>query len=76
MQVIVPIMNGGPFAGDLGMSVSLSSVGLQKTGLVRCDQPRTIDIDARSGRRVEAVPAHILEAVLAGVSSLFDPEMQ
>jgi mRNA-degrading endonuclease toxin of MazEF toxin-antitoxin module len=34
-------------------------------GVVRCDQPRALDMRARKRRRVESVPGVIMEEVLA-----------
>ncbi len=69
--VIVPITNGGDFARNLGLSVSLNGFGLRTTGIVRCDQPRTLDLRGRGARFVEVVPPEVLVAVLGRVGSLF-----
>ena len=69
--VIVPITNGGVFAKNLGLAVSLNGPRLRTTGIVRCDQPRRLDLHQRGARFVEAVPDEILIAVLGRVGSLF-----
>jgi mRNA interferase ChpB len=69
LPVIVPITGGGDFARRIGYAVPLS--GTQTTGIVRCDQPRVLDLTARLARRVEAVPESVLEDVLARTSTLF-----
>ena len=69
--VIVPITNGGAFARSSGLAVSLHGFGLRTTGIVRCDRPRTVDLDTRGARFIEAVPTAILVAVLGRVGSLF-----
>src|SRR5262249_16461693 len=51
--VVLPITTGGNFARTAGFAVELS--GTRTTGVVRCDQPRALDLGARNGRRVEAV---------------------
>ena len=71
LPVILPITAGGEFARRLGFSVSLT--GVKTTGIVRCDQPRVIDLIARQARKVETVPESIMEEVLAKVSTLFEP---
>lgn len=68
--IVVPITNGGNFARMHGFAVSLDGAGLQTTGVVRCDQPRTLDIQARGGRRIEAVPAVIMDNVLAKLAAI------
>lgn len=70
LPVILPITHGGEFARRLGFAVPL--VGTRTTGVVRCDQPRVLDLAARNGRKVETVPPEIMEDVLAKVSTLFE----
>ena len=69
LPVIVPITSGGDFARRIGFAVPLS--GTRTTGVVRCDQPRALDVLARNGRRSESVSAEILDEVLARLAALF-----
>lgn len=70
LPVVLPITSGGEFARRLGFSVPLA--GVKTTGIVRCDQPRALDLQVCGGRRVETLPAEILEEVLARVVTLFE----
>lgn len=70
--LVVPITTSGGFVRNIGFAVSLSGAGTQTTGVVRCDQPRALDMQARAGRRVESVPASIVEEVLAKVATLLE----
>jgi mRNA-degrading endonuclease toxin of MazEF toxin-antitoxin module len=70
--VVLPITSGGNFARTAGFTVSLMGVGTQTTGVVRCDQPRALDIASRHGRKLESVPQAILDEVLAKVAPLFE----
>jgi mRNA interferase ChpB len=70
LPVVLPITNGGAFARRLGFAVELS--GLKTTGVVRCDQPRVLDLEARSGRRVETLPAPLLDEVMARLGTIFE----
>lgn len=70
LPVILPITNGGEFARRIGFAVPLS--GIRTTGVVRCDQPRVVDVRARNGRRVEALPQPLLDEVMARVLTLFE----
>ena len=70
VPVVLPITSGGEFARRIGFAVPLS--GTKTTGVVRCDQPRVLDIAARGGRKVEALPQEILDEVLARVVTLFE----
>lgn len=68
--VVLPITNGGGFARRIGFAVPLT--GTQTTGVVRCDQPRVLDLVARNGRQVETLPDQLLDEVLARVVTLFE----
>jgi mRNA interferase ChpB len=70
LPVVLPITNGGEFARRIGFAVPISGIGT--TGVVRCDQPRVIDLQARGGRRVDTLPAAILNEVLAKVRPIFE----
>ena len=69
LPVVLPITNGGDFARRLGFAVPLT--GIKTTGVVRCDQPRVVDLAARQGRKVDTLPDAILDEVLAKVGTLF-----
>ena len=70
LPVVLPITNGGEFARRVGFAVAVT--GLKTTGVVRCDQPRVIDLAARHGRKVDVLPEAILDEVLAKVGTLFE----
>lgn len=69
LPVVLPITSGGAFARRILFAVPLA--GTKTTGVVRCDQPRVLDIKARNGRRVETIPSEILDDVLARTATLF-----
>jgi mRNA interferase ChpB len=70
LPVVLPITNGGDFARRIGFGVVIS--GIKTTGLVRCDQPRVLDIAARSGKKVDVLPSEILDEVMAKVVTIFE----
>ena len=70
VPVVLPITSGGNFARTAGFAVSLSGCGTRTTGVVRCDQPRALDLRARSGRCLEQVPATVMEEVLAKLATI------
>src|ERR1017187_5444448 len=72
VPVVVPITSGGNFARTAGFAVSLTGSGTKTTGIVRCDQPRALDLGARGGRILERVPPEIIEEVLAKIAPLFE----
>jgi mRNA-degrading endonuclease toxin of MazEF toxin-antitoxin module len=70
--VVLPITSGGNFARVQGFAVSLMGAGTQTIGVVRCDQPRTLDLTARHAKRLESLPAPILEEVMARLVPIFE----
>ncbi len=72
VAVVLPITTGGNFARTAGFAVSLMGAGTRTTGVVRCDQPRSVDLRARRAKRLETVPEHIVDEVLSKVGPLFE----
>nr|WP_143341427.1 type II toxin-antitoxin system PemK/MazF family toxin [Crenothrix polyspora] len=62
----------GNFARVAGFAVSLMGSGTQATGVVRCNQPRTIDLASRNAKKLESVPASVMDEALAKLSVLFE----
>ena len=72
VPVVLPITSGGNFARTAGFAVPLKASGTKTTGIVRCDQPRTLDLAARGGKKLETVPDAIMDEVLARLSPIFE----
>jgi len=72
LPVVLPITSGGNFARTAGFAVPLTAAGTKTTGVVRCDQPRALDLAARGGRRLESIPDAIMDEVLARISPIFE----
>ena len=70
--VVLPITSGGNFARTAGFAVSLMAAGTNITGVVRCDQPRALDIASRNGKKLESVPPEILDEVLAMLAVILE----
>jgi len=70
IPVVLPITNGGEFARGIGFTVQIS--GIKTTGLVRCDQPRVLDLVERGARMIETLPDAMMNEVLAKVVTLFE----
>ncbi|HEV2646680.1 MAG TPA: type II toxin-antitoxin system PemK/MazF family toxin [Acidobacteriaceae bacterium] len=69
LPIVLPITSGGEFARRIGFAVPIT--GIRTTGVIRCDQPRVLDIAARKGKKVEALPETLLDDVLARTATLF-----
>ncbi|NGZ07232.1 MAG: type II toxin-antitoxin system PemK/MazF family toxin [Magnetococcales bacterium] len=65
VPVVLPITTGGNFARMAGFAVPLARAGTITQGIIRCDQPRALDFQARSAKKLERVPATIMDEVLA-----------
>lgn len=72
VPVVLPITSGGSFARTVGFAVSLAGAGTTTTGVVRCDQPRALDLAARGGKKLESVPSEIMDEVLAKLAPIFE----
>ncbi len=70
LPVVVPVTSGGNFARTAGFTVSLDGVGTKNTGVIRCDQPGTIDMVARNGKRLERIPEAVVNEVLARLEAI------
>ena len=70
LPLVLPITNGGEFARRLGFAVPIS--GIKTTGVIRCDQPRVLDLRARHGRKVDSLPTAIMDDVLARLATILE----
>ena len=70
LPVICPITTGGDFARRIGFAVPIT--GIKICGAVRCDQPRVLDLSARNGRKVDSLPAELMDKVLAKLAPIFE----
>jgi mRNA interferase ChpB len=68
--VVLPITTGGNFARTAGFAVSLVNAGTKTVGIIRCDQPRAIDLGSRQARKMESVPKEIMDEVLARIATI------
>jgi mRNA-degrading endonuclease toxin of MazEF toxin-antitoxin module len=72
VPVVLPITSGGSFVRMAGFSVPLTGAGTKTTGVVRCDQPRALDLSARGGKKLESVPNAIMDEVLGRLAPIFE----
>ena len=72
VPVVLPITSGGNFARTAGFAVALAAAGTKTGGIVRCDQPRALDLGARGGKKLESVPDEVMDEVLARLLPIFE----
>ena len=70
--IVLPITRGGGFARRQGFAVSLDRTGTRTVGVIRCDQPRALDLQARNGTRIESVPEPVTDDVLARLGAILE----
>ena len=70
--VVLPITSGGNFARTAGFAVSLVGAGTKTAGVIRCDQPRALDLASRNAHKLECVTDAIMDEVLAKLSTIFE----
>jgi mRNA interferase ChpB len=70
--IVLPITSGGNFARTAGFAVSLAGAGMQTTCVIRCDQPRALDLAARRARKLESAPAEIVDEALAKLAAILE----
>ena len=72
VPVVLPITSGGNFARTAGFAVTLEGAGTKTIGIIRCDQPRALDLSVRGGKKLEQAPDAIVDEVLAKVTPIFE----
>jgi mRNA interferase ChpB len=70
LPIVCPITSGGDFVRRIGFAVPVT--GIKTTGVVRCDQPRVLDLNARHAHKVDALPKNIMNEVLARLVTIFE----
>lgn len=66
--MVLPITTGGNFARVAGFTVEL--IGTKTSGVVRCDQPRVLDLSARKARKLEKAPMSVIDEVMAKLAAI------
>jgi mRNA interferase ChpB len=72
MVLVAPITQGGNFAREAGFTVTLNGCGSVTCGVVLLNQVRMIDLHSRSAKKVETVPAEIIEDALARLQAIVE----
>jgi mRNA interferase ChpB len=72
VPIVLPITSGGNFARAAGFAVSLEGAGTKTTGIVRCDQPRALDLLSRKARKLESAPQTVIAEILARLQPIFE----
>ena len=68
--IVLSVTTGGSCVRRRGFAVSLDGAGTRTVGVIRCDQPRVLDLAARNGKHLETVPEPIMDEVLARLAAI------
>jgi len=72
LALVCPITTVGASARWGGFAVNLGGSGLATTGVVLCNQPRTVDLSVRKAKFVEQAPPEIVAEVIDAVGALLE----
>lgn len=72
LLLVAPITLGGSASRETGFSVTLMGAGTKTRGISLCDQTRTVDARARTFRRIERAPRHVVQEALEAVRSILE----
>ena len=70
LAIVLPISTGVTLARTQGFAVTLMGAGTRTTGVIICNQPRTVALRERGAKRVESVPASVTTEVLLRIAPL------
>lgn len=70
LAIVLPISTGVTLARNQGFAVTLMGSGTRTTGVVICNQPRTVALRERGAKRIETVPDFITQEVLLRIAPL------
>jgi len=72
LLLVAPVSQGASASRETGFSVTLMGSGTSTQGVILCDQTRTIDARARSWKRIEKAPLHVIAEALDAVRSILE----
>jgi mRNA interferase ChpB len=70
MPVVLPIVKPDQAIRTAGFAVSLAGSGATSVGVVRCDQPRVIDMSQYVSHRVEKAPLAVVDEIMAKLNAI------
>ena len=70
LSIVLPVSQGITLARSSGFAVSLTGSGMDTQGVIICNQPRTVALKERNGKRIEQAPNFIVDEVLARIAPL------
>ena len=68
--LVAPVTQGGNMARFAGFAVTLMGTGTETQGVVLVNAVRTLDLEQRGAKKIETVPAEVIEEVLARLQTI------
>lgn len=72
VALVAPITQGGDFARFAGFAVPLSGSGTETQGVALVNMVRSLDLEARGAKKVEAVPQFVIDDALARLQAILE----
>lgn len=70
LAIVLPISTGITLARNQGFAVTLMGAGTKTTGVIICNQPRTVALRERGAKRIETAPEVVTQEVLLRIAPL------
>jgi mRNA interferase ChpB len=70
LTIVVPITQGGDYSRVKGFAVTLMGSGTETQGVVLVNGIRSLDLAARTAKKVETAPSEIVDEVLARLAAV------
>jgi mRNA-degrading endonuclease toxin of MazEF toxin-antitoxin module len=70
LAIVLPISTGITLARNQGFAVTLMGAGTKTTGVIICNQPRTVALRGRGAKRIETAPELVTQEVLLRIAPL------
>lgn len=70
LTMVVPITQGGDYSRFKGFAVTLMGAGTQTQGVVLVNGIKSLDLNARGGKKIESAPSAIVDEVLAKLDAI------
>jgi mRNA interferase ChpB len=70
LAIVLPISTGTTLARNQGFAVTLMGAGTTTSGVIICNQPRTVALRERGAEQIEAVPDVVTQEVLLRIAPL------
>lgn len=72
MTLIAPITQGGNYSRIQGFTVSMMGCGTETQGVVLISGVRMVDLVARKAKKIEEVPADIIDEAIAILNAILE----